>query len=169
MESINYMGLLIFVYFVAFAFEGGQMFAMKYYFYWMFNTIILLGVNLVMVQYKMGRVISFWLTTGYITLIFTLGMIYASKKQIVVCYIPLLIEGVILGIALTLVYFRVPERWCQDVRFVQLYLNSYVIYSILFINFVFEIANILFLTLKLNDGTLTDELYWYEVSNIYND
>ena len=86
-----------------------------------------------------------------------------------VCFFPLLIEGTILAIAMVLVYFRVPERWCQDSRFIQLYVNSYVLYSILFINFVFEVSNILYLTLKLNDGTLSDDLTWYEVSNIYNE
>jgi hypothetical protein len=49
LESVNYMGLLIFTYFLAFAFIGGEMFLMPYFFYFLFGTFILLCVNLVMV------------------------------------------------------------------------------------------------------------------------
>ena len=163
------MGLLIFMYFLTFAFMAGEMFMSPGYFYFMLITVLLLGTNLILVNYKSGRYISFWITTGWITLLVVIGMCYANKHQLVVCYAPLIIEGLILGIGLVLVYFRVPERWCDDTRFVQLYLNSYVIYSILFINFCFEIANILYLSLKLNDGTLNDEEAWYKISNIYNE
>ena len=49
LESINYMGLLVFIYFVAFAFLGGELFNMPQFFYWLFLTVILCGANLVMV------------------------------------------------------------------------------------------------------------------------
>lgn len=114
------------------------MFSTPAYFYWCLGTVLILAVNLVLVQYSFGRVISFWLTVGWITTLVVLGMIYASKKQLLVCFIPLLIEGIIVGLAVLCVYFRVPERWWTDSTLIQLYLNSYVIYSLLFINFVFE-------------------------------
>ena len=163
------MGLLIFVYFTVFAFLGGEMFDMPKYFYWMFLCFLMLAANLVLVQYKFGRFLSFWITTGFVSIIFCLGMYFATKKQLIVCFLPLLVEGALIASAVALVYFRAPERWCQDTRFVQLYLNSYVLYSLLFVNFVFEVSNILFLTLKLNDGKLDDDLTWWEVGNIYND
>jgi len=112
LEGLNYMGIIVFCFFLTFAFMAGELFAAAGYFYWMLVTVLLLGANLVLVNYKLGRVVSFWITIGWITLVVIVGMSYANKHQLVVCYAPLIIEGVILGIALVLVYFRVPERWC---------------------------------------------------------
>jgi len=81
----------------------------------------------------------------------------------------MLIEGLLLSCGIVLVYFRVPEKWCVESRFVQLYLTSYILYSILFINFCFETQNILYMTLKLNSGNLKDEDAWWRLPNIYND
>jgi hypothetical protein len=170
LESVNYMGLLIFIYFLLFAFQAGEFNKVPGFFYWSIGSVLLLAANLVMVPYSFGRKLSFWITIGWITLLVTLGMSYATKSQILVCFVPLLIEGAILGAVVLLVYFRVPERWWTENRLVQLYLNSYVIYSLFFINFVFEAQNILYLTLKLNDGgNAVDDMAWFKVSNIYND
>lgn len=102
-------------------------------------------------------------------MLYFVGLCIANKKQLKIFYVPEIIEVAFLSIAITLLIFRVPERWCKDSRFIQLYLTSYNIFSIVLINFLFESHNILYLTLKLNSGYLSDEDEWWKVKNIYND
>lgn len=109
------------------------------------------------------------MTIGWVAFVLICAIIYTGKQYLYVTFLPLILEGILIGAAILLVYFRVPERWFQDSRFINLYLNSYVIYTLFFINFVFESQAILFLTLKQNDGTLQDGLAWYKVNNIYNE
>ena len=50
----------------------------------------------------------------------------------------------------------------------QLYVSSYIIFSLIFINFVFESHNIIYYTLKLNSDYLDDDYEWWKVKNVYN-
>ena len=167
LESYNYMGLLIFCYSLTFCFVASEDATTPVYFYVCFFTVIILGVNLVLVQYDIGRLVSFWCTLAWIGLMFLVGLIICNKHQLLVFFLPMLVEGLLLGLAILLVAFRAPERWFLDNRFIQLYCNSYIIYTILFINFCFEVQNILYLTLKLNSGNLSDDETWWKLSNIY--
>ena len=124
---------------------------------------------LVLVQYEAGRVVSFWLTLGYVVSILVIDCFFlSSKRQTKVFYLPLIIEAVLLACGLIILYFRVPERWFKNNRFFQLILNSFVIYTLILINVVFEVHNILYYTLKSNSSNLEDEEEWWKVKNIYN-
>mmetsp|Transcript_13031 Transcript_13031/g.20223 ORF Transcript_13031/g.20223 Transcript_13031/m.20223 type:complete len:82 (+) Transcript_13031:833-1078(+) len=81
----------------------------------------------------------------------------------------MMLETIFLAIGFALLYFRVPDRWCKKSRFVQLYLSSSVLFSLFFINFVYETHNILYFTLKVNSNYISDEDEWWRVKNIYND
>jgi len=83
-------------------------------------------------------------------------------------YIPLIIEGAILSIGIVLLVFQIPERYFTNTKFVNLYLNSYIIFTLFFINFLFEAYNILYYTEKLNSDYLDDDDEWWKTKNIYN-
>jgi len=117
LESLNYMGLLIMVFCLSFSFSGTNFAGQSGYFYWLFSDVLLLSICLVLVHYKIGRVVSFWVAVGWLSLLVIVGFAYSNKHQITVCYMPLLVEGAMLGIGMLLVYFRAPERWCTDNRF----------------------------------------------------
>ena len=117
----------------------------------------------------MGRTISLWTTAGWLAFLYIYGLCFATKNQITVFFLPMLIESVLLAGGIILVYYRVPEKWCLESRFIQLYLTSYIIYSILFVNFCFETQTILYMTLKLNSGNLSDIDAWWKLPNVYND
>ena len=112
LESFNYMGLMVLIYFLTFSFISSELFNEAIYFYWVMTTFLLLCTMIILVNYKIGRTIGFWITVGWISLCFLLGLIFSEKKQIIVCYVPLIIEALLMTIAVLLVYFRVPERWC---------------------------------------------------------
>ena len=79
LESFNYMGLLVFIYFLSFAFMGGELSLTPAYFYWIFLTFLLLVANLILVNYKFGRYLSFWITLGWLAFLFILGIAFANK------------------------------------------------------------------------------------------
>lgn len=64
-----------------------------------------------MVEYKQTRLVSLIMTATFITFVMIFGMVYATKAQLLVCFVPLICEGAILGIGVLIVFFRVPERW----------------------------------------------------------
>ena len=152
------------VYSFTFAFIGSELAGRKQYFYILFATFCVFLACLIMVQYDVGRIISFWLSIGFVGSIFVIDCFFLSnKKQTKVFYLPIIIELILLSIALVLLFFRVPERWFKDSRIVQLYVNSYNIYTLILINVVYEASVILYYTLLLNSGNLPDEEEWWKV------
>jgi hypothetical protein len=124
---------------------------------------------MVLSQYEFGRKLGFWLTVGILsTIVFFDLCLNANKHRITVMYIPLIIEGAILSIGIVLLVFQIPERYFTSTKFVNLYLNSYIIFTLFFINFLFEAYNILYYTEKLNSDYLDDDDEWWKTKNIYN-
>jgi hypothetical protein len=105
------MGLLILAYSLTFCFVASEGANTSGYFYLIFLTAVILCVNLVLVQYDIGRVISFWCTLAWIGLMFIVGLILSNKRQLIVFFLPILVESLLLGLAILLVFFRAPERW----------------------------------------------------------
>jgi len=124
---------------------------------------------MVLSQYDFGRKLGFWLTVGILsTIVFFDLCLNANKHRITVMYIPLIIEGAILSIGIVLLVFQIPERYFTSTKFINLYLNSYIIFTLFFINFLFEAYNILYYTEKLNSDYLDDDDEWWKTKNIYN-
>ena len=67
-----------------------------------------------------------------------------------------------------MLYFKLPERWFKKSRFVNLYLHSSVWFSLFVINFIFEMHNILYFSMKVNSNYIADDDEWWRVKNIYN-
>jgi len=166
-ESINYMGLLTLAYLCTFACVGGELQGTGAYFYLLLTTVILLGASLILVHYDKGRLIGLIITGVWVGVLFFDGLGNSTKSQMMVFFVPVILEGLFLGIGFILIYFRVPERWFKENRFIQLYVTSQIIYALLFINFVYELHCILYFTLKLNSGNLKDEQAWWKINNIY--
>jgi len=78
-ESFNYMGLLVLAYLLTFCFIASELFDKPMYFYLLLMTIIILGTNLVLVQYKIGRTISFWTTSIWLGFIYIYSLCFANK------------------------------------------------------------------------------------------
>ena len=71
---------------------------------------------------------------------------FANEKQINVFYIPIAIELAVFAVGWVILFFEIPERWTRN-RFIHLYFNSHVIYTILLINFLFEAQSIIYYTI----------------------
>ena len=92
---------------------------------------------------------------------------WATPKQFRTFYLPFMIEALLFGVGVLVLFFEVPERWCKDNRAVVLYLCSQIIYTILLINFLFELQSIMYYTIKSNNGDLKDEEAWWKLRNVY--
>ena len=124
-------------------------------FYFLFWTGINLILSLVLIEYEPIRVYVLWGSLFYLLVVLVLdAAIWATMRQIEVFYVPVLIEVACYGLGALVLYFRVPEIWFKDQRWVWLYVSSQVIYHILLINFLFELQKILCYTIKLNSGVL---------------
>ena len=170
LDGFDYMGKLILVFGFTFAWTASELINSPIYFYFMFFVVAVLAVNLVLVQYPKGRTISFWVTIGLISCVYVYDFaIYSTPKQKRVFYIPIFVEGLILGAGWLMYYFQIPERLCRGSRFVQLYLTGYHFYTLFLINFVFEAHQILYYAIKLNAGNY-DDYYdnWWRIDNIFH-
>ena len=130
-------------------------------FYFLFFSLFLLVVSLVLLTYETARAfvligaIVFVVTTCLIDLI-----CYANGKQVNVFYIPIAIELAVLFVGFIVLFFEIPERWTRA-RFVHLYFNSHIIYTILLINFLFEAQVIIYYTIMINSGKSYDDGLWW--------
>jgi len=139
-------------------------------FYFLFLTVLLLIGSLVLIQYPKLQPWVLWSTLGFVVFVLLLDCIFlANARQRKIFYLPFAIELLIFGLGVLALVFRVPERWFRKSKFVNLYLTSSIIYSIFVINFLFELHNILYFTIKANTNTLEDDDEWWHTKNIYNE
>jgi predicted membrane channel-forming protein YqfA (hemolysin III family) len=80
-ESFNYQGILIMVFAATFAFMGSELAGRNSYFYLLFSAFVVFVTCLVLVQYESGRVVSFWLTLGYVVAILVIDCFFLSTKR----------------------------------------------------------------------------------------
>jgi hypothetical protein len=67
-------------------------------FAFLFLLFVVLAVNLVLVQYKTGKLISYWTSVGIIVLVYIADFLFSSSpKEKEVFYIPFFVELAILG------------------------------------------------------------------------
>ena len=172
LESLDYMGKMIMLFFYTFAFVGCEMPAgTALYYAFMFILVTILVLNLVLVQYAMGRAVSYWTSMAVLIAIYISDFLFnSSPKEKDVFYIPMFVELAILGCGYLLYVYQVPERFCRGSKFVQLYTTGFIIFTIMLINFIFEAHNILYYTIKLNSGYYEDdsEIDWWKTTNIYH-
>lgn len=139
-------------------------------FYFLFLTVLLLIGSLVLIQYPKLQPWVLWSTVGFVAFVLLLDCIFlANARQRKIFYLPFAIELLIFGLGVLALIFRVPERWFKKNKFVNLYITSSIIYSIFVINFLFELHNILYFTIKANSNTLDDDDEWWHTKNIYNE
>ena len=138
-------------------------------FFSLFITSIIAVASLVLVEYEgIMRQILLYVGLGLIAIFLVVDMAaWASPRQLRIFSLPVILEALLFGGAVLLLFFQVPERWCRDTRAVQLYLCSQVIYTILLINFLFELQSIIYYLIKSNDGDLKDEESWWKLKNMY--
>jgi hypothetical protein len=170
LSSFDYMGKLTMVFLYTFAFVGSELTGAEM-FTFLFLLFVILVINLILVQYKTGMLISYWSSVAIITLVYISDFLFTSSpKEKEVFYIPIFVELAILGAGYLLYIYQLPERFCEKNRFTQLYITGFLFFTILLINFYFEAHNILYYTLKLNSGYYSDdaEIDWWKTENIYH-
>jgi len=119
LDSIDYMGKMIMLFFYTFAFVGSELTGSQLYYAFMFLLVVLLVVNLVLVQYEIGRKVSFWTSVAIIATVYVSDFLFnSSPKEKEVFYIPLFVELAILGAGYLLYIYQVPERFCLGAKFV---------------------------------------------------
>lgn len=155
-STINIMGLYTMIYCLTFAFICSEDAATPLCFFLQFITPCFLTAALILTsQGDICREVAKWLTVGFTGFVFFVDLaFFSSRRQIRVFYVPVIIEGIFLAIGLTLWILRIPERWCKDSKFVQIWANSDVFLSVFIVNFVFEIHSIMYYLLKANSNYL---------------
>lgn len=170
LELVNLQGIILMAYCLIFVLVGTEWAPRQPLgFYFLFFTVLLLAASLVLIQYPNLRlyVVIAAVTWGVLVILIDLG--FANTRQLKIFYLPLLVELLIVGLGVLALFFRVPERWFKRNKVVNLYLNSSIIYTIFLINFLFELHNILYYTIKANSNTLDDDDEWWHTKNIYNE
>ena len=170
LNLLDYMGKLVMVFFFTFAFIASELVNSKMYFFFLFSLTAILIINLIIVQYETGRVISLWTTVMILSLVYFYDFIFNSTpKQKEVFYIPIFLELALLGTGYLMYVYQVPERFCQKNRFTALYLTGYIFFQIFVLNLYFESHDILYDSLKLNSGNFDEDTDdWYKFGNVYN-
>ena len=170
-DSFDYMGKMVMLFFYTFAFVGSELAGSTLYYAFMFLLVVILVANLVLVQYSTGKAVSYWTSVGILAVVYSSDFLFnSSPKEKEVFYIPMFVELAILGAGYLLYAYQVPERFCPDAKFVQLYCTGFLIFTIMLINFLFEAHNILYYTIKLNSNYYEDdsEIDWWKTDNIYH-
>lgn len=169
LSNLNFMGILVMIYMFSFGWIGSELQHTHYFFYLLFMSTVLLITCLVILQYEIGRTISIWITASFLGSLYLIDFAFLSNKhQTQTFYVPVIIEGLLLLIGVLLILYRVPERWCKQSRFIQLFCNSYVIFAIIMINVIFEMHTILYYTIKSNSNYLDDDDIWFKITNVYD-
>ena len=119
LSAVDFMGKLVMFYLFTFGFIGSELEDSFWYFPFMFILIVSLIFQLVLIKaFKVGRLISFWLSVVLLSGIYAYDfMLYSTPKEKEVFYIPMLIEMLILLASFLLYLFEVPERWCRNGKF----------------------------------------------------
>jgi len=137
-------------YFYLFAYVVSEFDHATCYFYVLFTTVCFLLAALIASLYEVPKWIIVTATSAFLFLILVFDWGYHStKKTVKVFYLPVVIEAVFLAIGILIWFFKIPERWTQN-RIVLLYFNSFVLYTLILVSFLFEMHNILYYTLLLN-------------------
>lgn len=167
-ENYSNQGMLVLIYGCTICYILSEFATHIHLLYFILLVGICLTTTLILSTYQIPRWVNLAITGALLAfvVIFDLAT-FANNKTFRVFYIPLLIECIALGVGVTLAIFYIPENW-YDNRIVQLYLNSFLLYSIIFVSFVFELHSILYYTLLNNSGNLKDPDEWWKVRNIFN-
>jgi len=167
---LNIMGLYTMTYCITFSFICSEDAATPLSFFLQFITPCFLTASLILTaQGELCRTVAFWLTVSFVGFVYFVDLaFFSSRRQIRVFYVPVIIEGIFLAVGLTLWFLKIPERWCKDSEFVQVWANSDVFLSVFIVNFVFELHNILYFLLKANSNYLQDDDQWWKIKNLYN-
>lgn len=171
LEAVNLQGIILMAYFLIFvviATEWAPRQPLGFYF--LFLTVLLLMASLVLIQYPNLRLAVVITAVSFVLLVLLIDLLFfANKRQDMIFYLPLFVELLIVGLGVLALFFRVPERWFRRTKWLNLYLNSSIIYTIFLINFLFELHNIIYYTIKANSNTLDDDDEWWHTKNIYNE
>jgi len=98
LSSFDYMGKLTMIFFYTFAFVGSELQGTEMFLF-LFLLFILLAINLILVQYKTGTLISYWISVALITFVYISDFLFTSSpKEKDVFYIPMFVELAILGV-----------------------------------------------------------------------
>lgn len=171
LEAVNLQGIILMTYcliFVVIATEWAPRQPLGFYF--LFLSVLLLMGSLVLIQYPNLRLAVVIAAVSFVLLVLLMDLLFfANARQLRIFYLPLLVELLIVGLGVLALFFRVPERWFRRTKWLNLYLNSSIIYTVFLINFLFELHNILYYTIKANSNTLDDDDEWWHTKNIYNE
>lgn len=119
LDSFDYMGKMIMVFFYTFAFVASELVGSTLFYAFLFLLVCILVTNLVLVQYSSGKSISYFISIGIISVVYLSDFLFnSSPKEKEVFYIPMFVELAILGVGYLCYAYNLPERFCPDAKFV---------------------------------------------------
>jgi hypothetical protein len=81
MDGLNYMGILVMLYFYTFAFVGSQLLGSDAYFAFLSLLVLVLAVNIALIQHDIGRVITFYVSLALLLLIYLYDFFFHSSPK----------------------------------------------------------------------------------------
>lgn len=81
LSDLDFVGKLILIFFYTFAFIGCELAGSSLYFPFLFFMTTVFALNLVLIQYDMGRTISLWTTVVIITLVYLYDFAFYSSAK----------------------------------------------------------------------------------------
>ena len=109
-----------------------------------------------------GKPLLLWGAYGLTAVAVGIVMFYdfefvATQRTKYLVYSPLLIEAVIVGVAVVLYSFRLPELCFHRMKPIHLYINSYIVLVFCVFSLMVEVLQILTYLVRLKEGNLSKE------------
>jgi hypothetical protein len=106
LDSYDYIGKLVMVFGFTFVFLASELQDSVVFFTLMFLTVVILLINLIFLQYKFGRKVTFWLSMISLVAFFIYDfVVHSTAKQKRVFFMPMFVEGIIFLVGYLLYYF----------------------------------------------------------------
>lgn len=80
-NMLDFMGKIIMVYFFTFAFICSELVAKEVYYPFLYILVAFLLASLVLIQYKLGRLIAFWGTVALLSCFYLYDFIFAASPK----------------------------------------------------------------------------------------
>jgi len=103
------------------------------------------------------RYIAFGLSAGVLSIFFLVDFMICEVRTKEVFYYNMLLEAVFLTIGIIVYYIKCPEGCCKKSKGVGLFFNSYIIFLVGLMNFLYELQNTFLYLIKLNEGSLSPD------------
>jgi len=96
-------------------------------------TVVVYLIMVIVVLCGGSRTVVIWVTVIFLLIILLTDFFPCNHQQVLNFYLPMAIVFSVLIVAAILVCFSMPERFCENTRIPQLYLNSHVWFAVAYL------------------------------------